>query len=135
MADSQVAIKWSGSGLQFEAAHSAHAFKTDGDGVTAHSPVQLLLLALAGCTAADVIDIATKMRVAITGLEVDVEGDRNSEPPRYFKRVHIRYTTRGVAADDRSKIERAIELSEEKYCSVHHSLRKDIDFTSELVLA
>jgi putative redox protein len=134
MADAQVGIKWSGEGLRFEAAHPSHVFRTDGDGVTAHSPVQALLLALAGCTAADVVDILMKMRVPISGLEVAVEGDRMPEPPRYFTRVTIRYTTRGVAAADRSKVERAIELSEEKYCSVHHSLRKDIAFSNELIL-
>jgi putative redox protein len=134
MADAQVAITWVGEGLRFEAAHPSYAFHMDGDGVTAHSPVQALLLALAGCTAADVVDIVVKMRVPITGLEVAVEGDRMPEPPRYFTKVNIRYTTRGVAAEDRSKVERAIALSHEKYCSVHHSLRKDIEFSNELVL-
>ena len=135
MADSQIAVRWTGEGLRFEAAHASYTFKTDGDGVTAHSPVQTLLLALAGCMAADVIDIVTKMRMPISGLDVQVEGDRNAEPPRYFKRIRIRFVTRGVAEADRAKIERAVDLSHEKYCSVLHSLRKDIEISSELVLA
>lgn len=135
MADAQVTIGWTGEGLRFEAAHPSHnTFRVDGDSVTSHSPVQALLLSLASCTAADVVDILTKMRVPLAGLEVVAEGDRNSEPPRYFKTIHLRYTTRGVAAGDRDKIERAIALSHEKYCSVLHSLRNDIQFSSELVL-
>jgi putative redox protein len=111
-----------------------HPFRADGDGQAAHSPVQLLLLSLASCTAADIIDIAGKMRVAIAGLDVAVAGDRNAEPPRYFKSIRVRYRTRGVAADDRAKIERAIALSHEKYCSVLHTLRPDLAFSSELEL-
>ena len=133
MADSHVSIKWTGEGLRFEAAHSSHnTFRIDGDGVTAHSPVQALLLSLAGCTAADVIDILVKMRVAIAGLEVVVEGNRNAEPPRYFKTIHIRYQARGVRDTDKDKLARAIQLSHDKFCSVLHSLRDDIAFSSEL---
>lgn len=135
MADTEVAIRWSGEGLRFEATHSSgNNFQVDGDGKSAHSPVQALALALASCTAADVVDIAEKMRVPFAGLTVDVEADRNAEPPRYFTAVRITYRVSGLAADDRSKIERAIELSHEKYCSVSHSLRKDMQITSELVV-
>ena len=135
MADAQITIAWTGEGLNFEAAHAAYAFKADGDGARAHSPVQMLLLSLASCTAADVIDIANKMRVPIAALEVVAEGDRNAEPPRYFKAIRLRYIATGVAAEDKSKIERAVALSHEKYCSVFHTLRTDLDFSSELVLA
>jgi putative redox protein len=134
MADSQVTISWTGEGLRFEAAHPSHTtFRIDGDGKTAHSPVQALLLSLAGCTAADVIDILTKMRVAIASLDVVAEGNRNAEPPRYFKTIHVRYQARGVPQADRDKLERAVELSHEKYCSVLHSLRKDIVFSREII--
>lgn len=135
MADSQVALEWSGEGLRFEAAHASHTtFRVDGNGDTAHSPVQALLLSLAGCMGADVIEIVTKMRVPISGLSIGVEGDRNAEPPRFFTAVRMRFTTRGVAEEDRSKLERAIALSHDTYCSVLHSLRKDLEFSSELVL-
>ena len=134
MADSQITLAWTGEGLNFEAAHSVYAYRADGDGARAHSPVQALLLSLASCTGADVVDIAQKMRVAISGLEVVAEGDRNAEPPRYFTAIRLKFTATGVAAEDRPKIERAIELSHEKYCSVFHSLRADIDFRTELVL-
>ena len=128
-------IEWLGKGLRFEAQHPQHRFETDGDGKSAYSPVQHLLLSLASCTAADVIDITTKMRVPITGLDIEIEGDRNAEAPRYFTAIRMVYVARGVSAEDRPKIERAIELSHEKYCSVMHSLRKDIVLSSELKLA
>jgi putative redox protein len=124
-----------GEGLRFEAPHAHHRFETDGDTKSAYSPVQHLLLALASCTAADIIDIVTKMRVSISGLELNIEGDRNEEPPRYFKAIRMHYVARGVAEEDRVKIQRAIDLSHEKYCSVLHSLRKDIVVTNILELA
>ena len=135
MADAAVSIRWSGTGLRFEASHaSGNHHLLDGNGEHSHSPVQALILALAGCTAADVVDILGKMRVAFTGLVVDVEGDRNAEPPRYFTRVHMRYRLSGLAPEDEPKLTRAIALSHERYCSVLHSLRKDMKITSELVL-
>ena len=135
MADAAVSIRWSGSGLRFEAAHaSGNHHLLDGDGVHSHSPVQALILAVAGCTAADVVDITSKMPVSFQALVVDVEGDRNAEPPRFFKTLHIRYRVSGLAPEDESKLERAIALSHDRYCSVLHSLRKDMQITSELVL-
>src|SRR5688572_21645902 len=106
MADAQITLAWTGEGLNFEAAHAAYAFKADGDGAHAHSPVQALLLSLASCTAADVIDITQKMRVTIGSLDVVAEGDRKAEPPRYFTAIRLRFTATGVAPEDRPKIER-----------------------------
>ena len=135
MADTEVSIRWTGDALKFEAAHpSGNALLLDGNSENSHSPVQALVLALAGCTAADVVDITSKMRVVFSDLMVEVSGDRNAEAPRYFKALRITYRVRGLAADDRPKIERAIEMSHDKYCSVLHSLRKDMSITSELVL-
>lgn len=135
MADTAISLLWSGLGLQFEADHpSGHPHLLDGDGVNSHSPVQALALALAGCTGADVVEIAQKMRVPFAGLRVDVEADRNSEPPRYFKAVRITFSVRGADPADREKLQRAVELSHEKYCSVLHSLRKDMSITATLVL-
>jgi putative redox protein len=135
MAASQVTLAWTGEGLRFEADHPSHnVFRTDGDGKTAHSPVQILLLSLAACTGADVVDILKKMRVPLNALEVVVEAERNEEHPRYVKAAHMRFIVRGVAEANREKVERAVELSHEKYCSVAHSLRQDIAFSTETVL-
>ena len=135
MADTAVQLRWSGDGLKFVADHpSGNHHHLDGDGKTAHSPVQALALSLAGCTGSDVVDIAQKMRVSFSGLRVEVEADRNPEPPRYFKAVRMVFYVSGLDPADRDKIQRAIDLSNEKYCSVFHSLRKDLKFTTQLVL-
>ena len=135
MADTAVTIEWSGVGLEFVAEHpSGNHHRLDGDGRSAHSPVQALALSLAACTSSDVVDIAQKMRVSFSGLRVDVEADRNPEPPRYFKAVRMIFRVRGLDPADRDKIQRAIDLSNEKYCSVFHTLRKDLAFRTELVL-
>lgn len=135
MADTAVSLHWAGSGLNFEAEHpSGNSFLLDGDGKNSHSPVQALALALAGCTGADVVEIAQKMRVPFSGLRVEVEADRNPEPPRFFKAVRMTFRVAGAAETDREKLQRALDLSHEKYCSVLHSLRKDMTITTSLVL-
>ena len=135
MADTAVSLHWAGSGLNFEAEHpSGNSFLLDGAGRNSHSPVQALALALAGCTGADVVEIAQKMRVPFSGLRVEVEADRNAEPPRFFKAVRMTFRVTGAAEADREKLQRALDLSHEKYCSVLHSLRKDMTITTSLVL-
>ncbi|MBI4543939.1 MAG: OsmC family protein [Gemmatimonadetes bacterium] len=135
-AEVTVALRWTGEGLQFEGgAPAGPAARVDGRGMAGSSPMQTLLLALAGCTGSDVVEILGKMRVPLTGLEVRVEGERAAEPPRRYTRLRLVYQTRGVAANDEAKVRRAIALSHEKYCSVLHSLRPELDWSSELVLA
>jgi putative redox protein len=135
MADTAVIMRWAGSGLQFEADHaSGNSFRVDGDGRTAHSPVQSLALALASCTGADIVDIVQKMRVPFQELRIEVEADRNAEPPRYFKAVRMVCYVRGAERADESKFQRAMDLSHEKYCSVLHSLRKDMSISTRLVM-
>jgi putative redox protein len=135
MADTQVSLRWLGEGLQFQADHaSGHHYMLDGDSRNSHSPVQALALALAGCTGSDVVDIAQKMRVHFEGLRVEVEADRNAEPPRYFKAVRMTFYVKGLDPADEVKVQRALDLSHEKYCSVMHSLRQDMSISSRLVL-
>jgi putative redox protein len=81
------------------------------------TPMRLLLMAVACCTAMDVVDILQKSRQNLTGLSVFSRGVQNEEYPRYFKEIHLKYVLEGKdLAKDR--VERAIRLSEEKYCSV-----------------
>ena len=107
----------------------------DGDGKAGISPVQTLLAALAGCMGADVVDIAQKSRVQFTGVDVVVEGDRRTDPPRRYTKIVIRITVTGAAEADRPRIQRAVDLSRDTYCSVLHSIRPDIPVDTELVLA
>lgn len=87
-------------------------------------PIELVLVALAGCTAMDVISILQKKRQDVTDFEVRVvEAERAEDHPRVYTRIMLEYvvTGRGI---DRTAVERAVELSEEKYCSVQGMLGK-----------
>lgn len=129
-------VRWLGEGLVFEGgAPGRPQTVVDGDGRQATSPVTLLLVSLASCTAADVVDIAKKMRVPIDELRVDVDADRADDHPRRLVKVHLAYHVHGGAAEDEAKLQRAVALSHEKYCSVLHSLAKDVDVTVSLVHA
>jgi putative redox protein len=129
------ALEWSGEGLRFRGGTvGGPQVVIDGDNAAGPSPVASLLLGLGGCMAADVVDIATKMRVPMTGLRLVLEGDRRPEPPRRFTGIRMKFMVSGVAAADEEKLQRAIELSREKYCSVLHSLRDDIEIGIHLEL-
>jgi putative redox protein len=91
-----------------------------GDG-TGPSPTRLMLMAVAACTSIDVVDILQKSRQELTGLKVYSRGVQNSEYPKYFKEIYLKYVLRGINLD-KTRVERAIELSEEKYCSVGATL-------------
>lgn len=106
----------------------------DGDGTAGPSPMLALLLACAGCSGADVVTILQKMRVRLTALSIDVEGTRRAEEPRRYVAVRFVYQLSGDGLD-RAKVERAVELSLEKYCSVVHSLAPDMAITHEIRLA
>ena len=136
MADLTVALKWTGEAMQFRGGKvGGPEILIDSDGVAGPSPTVSLALALAGCMAIDVLDIVQKMRVPISGLTVVVASDRRKEPPRRFTVMRQKFIAAGVAAADEAKVMRAIDLSREKYCSILHSLREDIEMSFELELA
>ena len=85
-------------------------------------PAELLLVGLAGCTGMDVISILSKKRLEITGFEVKTHGERAEEHPKRFTGFVVEYVVRGRNVD-RAAVERAVELSETKYCSVMATLR------------
>jgi putative redox protein len=94
-------------------------------------PKTMMLAALGGCTAMDVVSILKKMRVDVKSLNVIVEGELTEEHPRYFHNMHVIYEVEGdnIPMD---KIEKAVSLSEEKYCGVSAVYKKVIDMTSEI---
>ena len=99
----------------------------DSDSVAGPSPMQALGFALAGCMAMDLVHVLRKGRHDLKGLRADMVGSRAEEEPRRFTRVELRYTVNGNVPE--AAVQRAIELSREKYCSVWHSMRRDIDLT------
>lgn len=133
MAATQVTLWWEGEGLRFRGgADRGPEVVVDGDGKAGASPMQQLLLSLAGCMAADMVDIMIKGRVPLAALEVRVEGDRAKSPPRRYTAIRMHFTAAGVTDADAPKLERALELSRTTYCSVLHSLRPDAEVTFAL---
>jgi putative redox protein len=100
------------------------------------SPTETLLLSVAGCMGIDMVSFLKKMKVEIKSYKMDIVGERNPTPPQYYTAIEmiIAVTGSGLTA---KKVERAISLSQDKYCSVYHSLRKDmkvkVDYTFENV--
>ena len=84
---------------------------------TGPTPAKLMLMAVAACTSMDVVDILAKSRQKLTGLSVSARGVQNEEYPKYYKEIHLLYNIKGKDLDP-SRVQRAIQLSEEKYCSV-----------------
>jgi len=105
----------------------------DGHSAEATSPVQLLLLAAATCSAADVVSIFGKQRVELRSLEVAVSGTRRAEHPRRFTAMQLSFTIEGTGVDE-AKARRAIDLSLEKYCSVVASLAPDLRVAYDVTL-
>ncbi|MCS7364327.1 MAG: OsmC family protein [archaeon GB-1867-035] len=85
------------------------------------SSMELVLIALAGCTAWDIVTILDKMKQKFDGLEVHVKGKRRSEVPRIYTDIHVHYVVYGEV--DEEKLKKAIELSQKKYCSVSIMLK------------
>lgn len=111
-----------GNGL-FEAANEKGAVIKLGaglpDGVT---PMEALLMAAGACSGLDMVAILTKMRQPLEGLEISVAGRRREEHPKYFEELTLKYVLKGDL--DGEKVERAINLSLDKYCSVTNGIKQ-----------
>jgi putative redox protein len=120
-------LEWN-QGLQFQATSpSGNRVLLDGDGRLGISPMESLLMALCGCMATDVVIVLQKMHADFHDLKVTALGERNPEPPRFFRRIQLVFSVTGSVRPER--VEHAVHLSFERYCSVFHSLRTDIDVT------
>lgn len=130
-----VSTRWL-ENMAFESEINDHKFIIDADPSAGGEnrgprPKLLMLSALGGCTAMDVVAILKKMRVDIKGLNVIVEGDLTEEYPKHFNKMHIIYefTGKDLPLD---KLQKAIDLSSEKYCGVSAVYRKAMELTSEI---
>lgn len=124
--------KWAGQ-MQFQGlGNSGHSLIIDGDGKAGNSPMELVLLALCGCTAYDVVSILQKKREKLTALEVTAHAEKASEPPRVYTQIKLLYHISGEV--NRKSAEDAVRLSEEKYCSVASMLGKTARITYEIHL-
>ena len=120
-------LTWQGD-LKFRAATPRTEIILDSDSTAGPSPPEALMMALAGCMAIDVADIVIKGRHPLTGLEAKIVGTRRDDPPRHFVSFTLHFQLTGTVPDH--VVQRAIDLSVEKYCSVWHSLRRDIELTT-----
>jgi putative redox protein len=120
-------LVWAGD-LKFGATTGSSAIVLDGDSTAGPSPMQLLGEALAGCMAIDVVMILQKGRHPLTGLRVSFSGNRAAEPPKRF--ISARLTFHVTGNVPAAAVQRAIDLSQQTYCSVWHSLRPDVALTT-----
>lgn len=91
-------------------------------------PKKLLLLALGGCTGSDVVNIVKKKRVSLEDLEINISADMSDDHPKVFTKIHLEYVFYGENIPEKD-VERAIELSQTKYCSVTKMLEKAMEIT------
>jgi putative redox protein len=123
----QAQLKWT-EGRQFVArAGDGPAVVIDSrEGGSGPSPMEMVLIGVAGCTAVDVLLIMQKRRARITDFQVDIRGQRAEEHPRCYTKIHIEYVLTGTSVKSKD-VERAIQLSETKYCSALASLNAEIE--------
>ena len=132
-----VSLKWIDSQLMVGVDSYGHPLVTgswpDKDPEwAALKPSDLLLLSAAACSAYDVVMILSKQREPLEGLEVSCTGEQASNPPYVFTSIHLHYVVSGKV--NVAKLERAIRLSEEKYCSVVNTLKPTVRVTSDYEL-
>jgi len=128
--NTQVArVQWIGKQQFVAVGPSGHAVSMDSDrsSNTAPGAMELLLLALGACTATDVVIILEKKRQKLQSLEVICSGERAADPPQVWTKLNILFRLRGQLQE--SGVQQAIQLSEEKYCSVSATLKKTADLT------
>ncbi len=126
-------LKWT-DGLQFVArAGQGPAVILDStDGASGASPMQLVLMGVAGCTAIDIVVILKKKRVKLSGFEIEIEGVQAQENPKRFTQMTITYILTGRDIKPKA-VEQAIELSETKYCSAMASVNAEVEHTYRIV--
>jgi putative redox protein len=112
------------------AASSGHSVAMDGDKATASTPMELVLIALCGCTGYDVVSILQKKREPFTSLEVRAQAERAADPPSVYTEIKLIYRIGGKVS--RKAVEDAVRLSKEKYCSVSAMLDKTAKITTEI---
>ena len=124
-------VKWADSDLFVGFSPSGHAvaIETDHARNSAPSPMELLLLALGSCTGVDVVSILRKKRQTVTDYRVEVRGERRDSYPRSYKRMEVHHIVTGRNISEQS-VAQAIELSEQKYCSVAGTLRPTVEIVS-----
>lgn len=129
-------VQFAGDDFFVATTPSGHAQVLDirGQRSAASGPLELLLVALGGCTAADVISVLRKKRQKVTGYRIEIQGERREEHPRSFRRIEVRHYLRGAAISPQA-VAQAVELSTEKYCGVAATLRPTAEIVATFEIA
>lgn len=127
-------VKWI-EGKQFigiDSSKHSVVISTHDEGVGV-KPSELLLIALASCTAVDVVEILAKKRMLLTHLEIKTSAEQDQDPPWTFRKIHLHFKIGGKGLTGKA-VSQAIQLSEEKYCSVAATIRATAQITTEFEL-
>ena len=135
MPDNSVELLYENEGLRFQGTAGPDSIALSGKGDppgAGPGPMELLLLALGGCTGMDVVSILRKMRQPLEGFRIEVHGERAEEHPKEYTSIEIVYHVKGDVSE--AKLQRAIEFSETRYCSVEATLRAGVPVGSRYVM-
>ncbi len=123
-------VKWVGGKTFLGIDSTSHSvvLSTPADGVGI-KPSDLLLIAVASCSAVDLVEILSKKRMPLSELEISVTGEQDSTPPWTFRKMHLHFSLRGANLTEKA-VAQAIELAEEKYCSVAATIRATTEITT-----
>jgi putative redox protein len=136
MAETKATVHYGGDDFFIGISPAGHAqvMETNGDRASATTPIELLLIAVGGCMASDVVDILHKKRQIVSDYKVKVVGERREDFPRSFKSIRLHHILTGESLSE-SAVKQAIELADSKYCSVAATLRPtaEISVTFEVV--
>ena len=130
-----IETSWAG-GMAFETILDDHKLVADahpnvgGDG-KGPRPKPLLLFSLAGCTGMDVVSLLKKMRVDFEDFKIQVSGELTDEHPKYYHKIHLTYQFKGKNINA-SKVEKAVNISQDKYCGVSHMLKQAAEITWDI---
>ncbi len=135
MTTHETEVRWIDD-LKFDALQNGKTFRIDGNpdesSSTGLRPKALILSSLAGCTGIDVVDMLKKMHVEFTDFRMKVTGELTEDNPKIYDRVKLIYSVHLNNSDDRTKMERAVHLSQEKYCGVSAMIRKFAELKVEI---
>ncbi|HYY72107.1 MAG TPA: OsmC family protein [Candidatus Bathyarchaeia archaeon] len=131
MSELKASVHYGGNDFFIGISPGGHAqvMETNGERASAATPVELLLVALGGCTGSDVVDILRKKREQITDYRIELHGERRTDFPRSFKKIRVHHIIKGRNISE-AAVKQAIELSDSKYCSVAATLRPTVEISA-----
>jgi len=129
MAEIKATVHYGGNDFFIGISPGGHAqLMETSDRNAAATPIELLLVALGGCTGSDIVDILRKKREQITDYRIELHGERRTDFPRSFKKIRLRHIIKGHNLSE-AAVKHAVELSESKYCSVAATLRPTVEIS------